>query len=86
MSSVLTNIAKPFESFKNWLNSPIRRKNIYQLGEGGIGDEKLLSRKGVGLCEISRLGVAVPPTFILTSDASLEYRYHISVKIRIIMI
>jgi hypothetical protein len=74
MSSFLSNITKPLESFKSWVSSPSKKKLLYHLKDGSLGDESLLSRKGVGLCEINRLGMHVPPTFIMSTEASLEYR------------
>ena len=72
--SFLSNLTKPLESFKTWLSSPRKNKLVYRLNEGRIGDEKQLSRKGVGLCEISRQGFEVPATFLIAADAALEYR------------
>lgn len=72
--SFLSNLAKPLESFKTWMTSPHKKKMIYRITEGRCGDEMQLSRKGVGLCEVSRLGFEVPSTFIIAADAALEYR------------
>lgn len=72
--SFLSNLTKPLESFKTWLSSPRKHKLVYRLNEGRLGDEKQLSRKGVGLCEISRQGFEVPSTFLIAADSALEYR------------
>ena len=72
--SILSALSKPLESFKSWVSSTSRKKLVYRLNEGRLGDESQLSRKGVGLCEIARLNFDVPPTFIISADASLEYR------------
>lgn len=83
MSTFLSNLTKPLESFKTWLSSPRRAKLVYRLNEGRLGDERQLSRKGVGLCEISRIGFDVPATFIIAADAALEYRRLIKYKYKL---
>ena len=52
---------------------PVKKKHCYSLLEGGSKDEFFLSKKGANLCEIKRLGYDVPPTYIVSSDNSLEY-------------
>lgn len=105
-------IKEQFEKLSHWVN-PGHKKYIYELSEGSINDEKILSRKGIYsqkdieynicieilyklilhssnniiliklnihkynigayLCELHRLGYAVPPAIILTSEVSNEY-------------
>jgi len=48
-------------------------RKVYGFHEGGIGLEYLLGGKGAGLAEMSRLGIPVPPGFIITTDAWKEY-------------
>ena len=42
-------------------------------------DIDALSRKGANICEIHKLGISVPPAFILSTDLSVEF-YKIGVK------
>lgn len=48
-------------------------KKVYRFNEGDISQKLLLGGKGAGLAEMSRLGIPVPPGFIITTDAWKEY-------------
>ena len=48
-------------------------KAVYFFDEGAGADRKLLGGKGVGLCEMTQLGLAVPPGFIITTKICSEY-------------
>jgi pyruvate,orthophosphate dikinase len=43
------------------------------ISEGGIDMKTILGGKGAGLCELSKIGVPVPPGFVITTDTCLEY-------------
>jgi len=49
-------------------------KRIFSLYEGGIELKRLLGGKGAGLAEMYKLGIPVPPCFIITTDAWREWR------------
>lgn len=55
-------------------------KYVYRFGGGradGHGDMKtLLGGKGAGLAEMSRLGIAVPPGFTITTEACISFFSH----------
>jgi pyruvate,orthophosphate dikinase len=44
-------------------------KLIYFFDEGNGKDKKLLGGKGAGLCEMTRLGLPVPPGFVISTQA-----------------
>lgn len=41
--------------------------------DGGIEQKTILGGKGAGLCELAKIGVAVPPGFVITTDTCLDY-------------
>ena len=49
------------------------RKLVYQFEEGDASMRDLLGGKGSGLCEMARLGLPVPPGFVITTQACLEF-------------
>jgi len=49
-------------------------KNIYLFSEGDGKNKMLLGGKGAGLCEMTHLGLPVPPGFIVTTDVCLSYQ------------
>ncbi len=46
---------------------------IYRFREGGAHMRDLLGGKGANLCEMARLGLPVPPGFVITTEACREY-------------
>jgi pyruvate,orthophosphate dikinase len=48
-------------------------KLIYSFLEGGGGDKRLLGGKGANLCEMTQIGINVPPGFVITTEACIEY-------------
>ncbi|MCW3994634.1 MAG: pyruvate, phosphate dikinase [Candidatus Bathyarchaeota archaeon] len=48
-------------------------KYVYLFQEGDGKDKKLLGGKGAGLCEMTKIGLPVPPGFVITTQACLEY-------------
>jgi pyruvate, orthophosphate dikinase len=48
-------------------------KHVYLFNEGDGKDKKLLGGKGAGLCEMTQIGLPVPPGFIITTQTCLEY-------------
>jgi pyruvate,orthophosphate dikinase len=47
---------------------------VYDFDEPSGGGRELLGGKGVGLAEMTQLGIPVPAGFTVTTDACLEYR------------
>ena len=46
---------------------------IYAFEEGSGQDKMLLGGKGANLCEMTRIGINVPPGFVVTTEACLAY-------------
>eukprot|EP00600_Ochromonadales_sp_CCMP1393_P015311 CAMPEP_0175033100 /NCGR_PEP_ID=MMETSP0005-20121125/21801_1 /TAXON_ID=420556 /ORGANISM="Ochromonas sp., Strain CCMP1393" /LENGTH=843 /DNA_ID=CAMNT_0016293659 /DNA_START=19 /DNA_END=2546 /DNA_ORIENTATION=+ len=55
----------------SWARPP--KKNVYYLTEGSVDEKGLLGNKGARLCEMFRLGMPVPPAFVISTDACNEY-------------
>ncbi|MCU0800138.1 MAG: pyruvate, phosphate dikinase, partial [Candidatus Thermoplasmatota archaeon] len=49
------------------------KKRIYLFKEGNKDMKELLGGKGANLCEMTRLGIPVPPGFIITTEVCTEY-------------
>jgi len=48
-------------------------KFVYSFTEGDGKNKKLLGGKGANLCEMTQIGINVPPGFVITTEACLEY-------------
>jgi pyruvate,orthophosphate dikinase len=48
-------------------------KLVYSFAEGDGKNKKLLGGKGANLCEMTQIGLNVPPGFVITTEACLEY-------------
>jgi pyruvate,orthophosphate dikinase len=48
-------------------------KYVYAFEEGDGHDKKRLGGKGANLCEMTRIGLNVPPGFVITTEACLAY-------------
>jgi pyruvate,orthophosphate dikinase len=46
---------------------------VYLFSEGDGKNKKLLGGKGAGLCEMTQIGLPVPPGFTITTEACLTY-------------
>jgi pyruvate,orthophosphate dikinase len=49
------------------------KKYVYAFSEGDGHNKKLLGGKGANLCEMTQIGLNVPPGFVITTEACLEY-------------
>ncbi|SCZ57866.1 pyruvate, phosphate dikinase [Thiohalomonas denitrificans] len=49
---------------------------VYAFTEGDGKDKKLLGGKGANLCEMTQIGLNVPPGFVITTQACLDYLAH----------
>ncbi len=50
-----------------------QKKFVYAFAEGDGKNKKLLGGKGANLCEMTQIGLNVPPGFTITTEACLEY-------------
>ena len=46
---------------------------VYSFTEGDGKDKKLLGGKGANLCEMTQIGINVPPGFVISTEACLSY-------------
>lgn len=51
-----------------------RNRYVFSFEEGQIDDRFLLGGKGAGLAEMARLGIPIPPGFIISTEACKDYR------------
>ena len=51
----------------------MNRKFVYSFAEGDGKNKKLLGGKGANLCEMTQIGINVPPGFVITTEACLDY-------------
>ena len=48
-------------------------KHVYSFVDGDGKNKKLLGGKGANLCEMTQIGINVPPGFVITTEACLDY-------------
>lgn len=46
---------------------------VYAFADGGGKDKQLLGGKGANLCQMTQIGINVPPGFVITTEACLDY-------------
>ena len=46
---------------------------VYSFKEGDGQNKKLLGGKGANLCEMTQIGINVPPGFVISTEACLSY-------------
>jgi pyruvate,orthophosphate dikinase len=46
---------------------------VYAFEKGDGKNKKLLGGKGANLCEMMQIGLPVPPGFVITTEACVEY-------------
>ena len=51
----------------------MKNKRVYSFADGDGHDKKLLGGKGANLCEMTQIGINVPPGFVITTEACLDY-------------
>ena len=49
------------------------RRYVYAFEEGDGKNKMLLGGKGANLCEMTQIGLNVPPGFVITTEACLAY-------------
>jgi hypothetical protein len=52
------------------------RKRVFTFQQGDQKNSRLLGQKGAALCELTQLGLPVPPGFVITTENFLEYVNH----------
>ena len=51
----------------------MNKKHVYAFTDGDGQNKKLLGGKGANLCEMTQIGLNVPPGFVITTEACLDY-------------
>ena len=51
----------------------MKKKRVYSFADGDGHNKKLLGGKGANLCEMTQIGINVPPGFVITTEACLDY-------------
>ena len=49
------------------------KQYVYSFNDGDGQNKKLLGGKGANLCEMTQIGLNVPPGFVITTEACLDY-------------
>ena len=57
----------------NLVKKNMTNKRVYSFSDGDGHDKKLLGGKGANLCEMTQIGINVPPGFVITTEACLDY-------------
>lgn len=52
---------------------PRKKKYVFSFQEGDGKNKKLLGGKGANLCEMTQIGLNVPPGFVISTEACLDY-------------
>ncbi|MGQ9688763.1 MAG: pyruvate, phosphate dikinase [Desulfobaccales bacterium] len=55
---------------------PKKKRYCYTFEEGDGTNKKLLGGKGAGLCTMTQIGLPVPPGFVITTEANVDYLEH----------
>ncbi len=51
----------------------MKKRYVYPFSDGDGHDKKLLGGKGANLCQMTQIGINVPPGFVITTEACLDY-------------
>lgn len=51
----------------------MNRQYVYAFADGDGHDKKLLGGKGANLCQMTQIGINVPPGFVISTAACLDY-------------
>ena len=51
----------------------MKNQYVYSFADGDGQNKKLLGGKGANLCEMTQIGINVPPGFVITTEACLDY-------------
>ena len=55
------------------MGSDMSKKFVFAFQEGDGKNKKLLGGKGANLCEMTQIGLNVPPGFVISTEACLAY-------------
>ena len=66
-------LSAPMKDLAHWMSQKTHKKSVYSFHEGSSSDISILGIKGACLCEMTHLQLPVPPGFVISSEASVEY-------------
>ena len=69
METVLQEVAE--KRHKEPIKTPT--KYVFSFHEGDGKNKKLLGGKGANLCEMTQIGLNVPPGFVISTEACMSY-------------
>ena len=69
METSLKNVAGPSYAQP----TDVTKKYVFSFHEGDGKNKKLLGGKGANLCEMTQIGLRVPPGFVISTDACMSY-------------
>ena len=55
------------------LDKSVTKKQVFSFTEGDGRNKQLLGGKGANLCEMTQIGLNVPPGFVISTEACLDY-------------
>ncbi|MES9906319.1 MAG: PEP/pyruvate-binding domain-containing protein, partial [Sedimenticola sp.] len=55
------------------METTTNKNRVFSFNEGDGKNKKLLGGKGANLCEMTQIGLNVPPGFVISTEACLEY-------------
>jgi len=69
MENLVKQVAKKHQ------NETIKKidKYVYSFGQGDGKNKQLLGGKGANLCEMTQIGLNVPPGFVISTEACMSY-------------
>jgi pyruvate,orthophosphate dikinase len=69
MENLVKQVAKQHQ------NETVKKiqKYVYSFGQGDGKNKQLLGGKGANLCEMTQIGLNVPPGFVISTEACMSY-------------
>jgi pyruvate,orthophosphate dikinase len=67
------NATNTLELLNDSITSPASKKYVFSFKEGDGKNKQLLGGKGANLCEMTQIGLNVPPGFVISTEACLAY-------------
>ncbi len=73
MTPTYATILTDDSSHQRLRKSKVDKKYVYAFADGDGKNKQLLGGKGANLCEMTQFGLNVPPGFVITTEACLDY-------------
>src|ERR1700751_1346739 len=72
-TSYMQNTLEPVSEKRYKETAKTTKKYVFSFHEGDGKNKQLLGGKGANLCEMTQIGLNVPPGFVITTEACLAY-------------